>query len=61
MIVVNGMTCNHCRNNVEKAILKVEGVERVEIDLSSEQVIVYGEVDKETVIQAVESIGFDVK
>ena len=60
-IVVKGMTCNHCRNNVEKAILKVEGVERVKIDLSSEQVIVYGEADKETVIRAVESIGFEVK
>jgi len=58
---VKGMTCNHCRNNVEKAILKVEGVERVEVDLPTGRTVVYGKADKEAVRQAVESIGFEME
>lgn len=57
---VKGMSCNHCKNNVEKAILQIEGVERVEIDLVSGQTAVYGKADKGALKKAVESIGFEV-
>ena len=57
---VKGMSCNHCKNNVEKAILQIEGVERVEIDLVSGQTAVYGKADKDALKKAVESIGFEV-
>ena len=56
---VKGMSCNHCKNNVEKAILQVEGVERVEINLATGQTQVYGKPDKELVKKAIESIGFE--
>lgn len=59
-VTVKGMSCNHCKANVEKAILKVEGVERVEVDLTSGQAIVYGTFDKEPIKQSVEAIGFEV-
>ena len=59
-VTVTGMSCNHCKANVEKAILKVEGVERVEINLSDGQTIVYGTFDKESVKQSVEMIGFEI-
>ena len=60
MFMVKGMSCNHCKNNVEKAILQIEGVERVEIDLVSGQTAVYGKADKDALKKAVESIGFEV-
>ena len=60
MCTVKGMSCNHCKNNVEKAILQIEGVERVEIDLVSGQTVVYGKADKDALKKAVESIGFEV-
>ena len=53
------MSCNQCKNNVEKAILQVEGVERVEINLATGQTQVYGKPDKELVKKAIESIGFE--
>ena len=59
-IQVKGMTCNHCRNNVEKAILRVEGVEKVEINLATGRTAVYGTFDKDAVIKAVGSIGFEI-
>ena len=54
------MTCNHCKNNVEKAILSVEGVTRVEINLVSGQTWVYGKADPSAVVQAVKEIGFEI-
>lgn len=59
-LTVKGMSCNHCKANVEKAILKVEGVERVEINLADGQTVVYGVCDKEAVRKSVEAIGFEM-
>ncbi len=57
---VKGMSCNHCKANVEKAIKSVEGVEDAEVDLTSGQTVIQGFFDKQAVVQAVESIGFTV-
>lgn len=56
---VEGMTCNHCKANVEKAILGVEGVTGVTIDLNSGKAEVEGTPDPKAVIAAVESRGYD--
>ena len=59
-VTVKGMSCNHCKANVEKAILKQEGVERVDINLSDGQTVIYGIFDKMAVKQSVEAIGFEM-
>ena len=57
--LVKGMSCNHCRANVEKVVRRVPGVTDVTVDLSSGKMVVKGEgVSAETVREAVESIGF---
>lgn len=61
IVHVEGMSCNHCRANVEKIISKIEGVEQVEVDLPTGRAVVHGMTDKETVRAAVESIGFTLK
>ena len=58
---VSGMSCNHCRTNVEKAIGQVAGVESVSVDLASATATVTGHASKEDIRQAVEKIGFKVK
>ena len=55
------MTCNHCKNNMEKALLLVEGVESVEIDLTNGRAVVTGKAKTEELTKAVKSIGFEVK
>ena len=59
-ITVRGMNCNHCKSNVEAAILKIDGVESVDIDLASGRTIVHGNPIKDDVIKAVEALGFSV-
>lgn len=58
--VVKEMKCNHCKANVEKAIMNLEGVSSVEINLIDGSVKVYGNVKEEDIIKTVKGIGFDI-
>ena len=59
---IKGMTCNHCRANVEKVIRTVKGVESVSVDLQSGVATVRGEgISDSEVREAVESIGFSIE
>lgn len=52
------MNCNHCAENVRKAIATVEGVEQVDVSLHEGTASVAGSAKEEEIMQAVESIGF---
>ena len=58
---VEGMNCNHCAANVQKAIASVEGVELVEVSLHEGKASIKGSPRESDVLQAVESIGFRAK
>lgn len=58
--LVKGMQCNHCCNSVEKALREIEGVREVVVDLSSKSVYVEGNVAKEPLVAAIQSLGYDV-
>ncbi|MDG5787976.1 heavy metal translocating P-type ATPase [Evansella sp. AB-P1] len=63
-LAIEGMTCASCVNRVEKKISKVDGVEKVNVNLATHQAQVVGEFDDETIesmIQSVEKIGFGAK
>ena len=53
--------CNHCKSNAEKAIMSVEGVESVEIDLGSGQAKIKGTAKIDDIRKAVEQLGFGIK
>ena len=60
-IIVEGMTCNHCKENVENAILSVKGVENVQVDLASGEVNIAGNsIDQKKVKNEVESVGYNI-
>ena len=59
-ITVKGMNCNHCKNNAEASILKVPGVDSVDIDLPTGKATIHGTPDKAEILKAIESIGFTV-
>lgn len=61
MISVDGMTCNHCAANVERAIREVAGVEEVRVDLVAKKAAVAGDdFDLESVKTAIEGAGYKV-
>jgi len=61
-VKVEGMTCQHCKMNVENNIRKVKGVTEVSADFNSGEVVIRGEdVDYELIKKAVEDIGYIYK
>ena len=61
-IYVGGMTCNHCRENVENSIRSSEGVKDVSVDLTSGQVNITGKsFNLEKIRKGIESIGYIIK
>lgn len=61
MFNVEGMTCNHCKMRVEKALQAVDGVESVSVDVESKEVVVTGEVDRKQLVMAVQMAGYSVE
>jgi len=60
VVNVNGMTCNHCKTNVEKGIATVAGVETVEVTLQSNSATITGKnVSIDAVKNVVESRGYE--
>lgn len=57
---IEGMNCSHCRATVEKAISGVEGVDSVDVNLSSGIATVTGDADNLKIAEAVRLAGFDL-
>lgn len=60
LLKVKNMSCNHCKNTVEKAVKSVGGVESVEVNLEQGQVVVTGSAHRDQLIKAIEEAGYDV-
>lgn len=59
---VEGMSCSHCVNAVEKAVGALEGVAQVKVDLDAKKVTVDHDekVTLESIKNAIEDQGYDV-
>lgn len=55
---VTGMTCNHCKMHVEKALSAVPGAESVQVDLAKGEAVVSGSADRVALVKAVEEAGY---
>lgn len=58
-LTLSGLHCGNCVKSVEKALNEVPGVEKVSVTLSPQQAIVEGEVEAQTLIDAIDEIGFE--
>ena len=59
---VTGMTCNHCKQNVENAASSVEGVDSASVDLGKGSLSVSGEnIDLNKIRSNIRSIGYEVE
>lgn len=59
--VIKGMNCPHCQAAVAKSISGVEGVEHVDVNLSTGIATVEGTHSAEALVEAVRGAGFDVE
>ena len=61
VIKVAGMSCNHCKMAVEKALKGVPGVKAAQVDLEKKQAVVEGSPQREELIKAIEEAGYEVE
>lgn len=61
ILVIEGMTCDHCKNWVEKAINEIDGA-AAKVDLKKKEAVVSlaAEVSDEVLCKAVEKAGYKV-
>ena len=63
VISVDGMTCQHCKMTVEKAVSALTGVRGAEVDLESKNVSVDFDgdaVDRGRIEEAIKTAGYTV-
>jgi copper chaperone len=59
-LVVDGMSCGHCKVAVTDEVSAVAGVDAVEVDLDTKLVRVHGtDVDPAAVVSAIDDAGYD--
>ena len=60
-MVVSGMMCEHCTKRVSKALMSVDGVEKVGMDIGEKTATVNADdVSDEQLIEAVSDAGYEV-
>jgi copper chaperone len=62
VIVVTGMTCDHCANAVRAEVGRLPGVSQVDVDVASGQVKIAAEPwpDQAALREAVETAGYEL-
>ncbi len=58
---VPDMTCGHCKAHIQSALLALQGVKEVRVDLKSKLVEVEGPVPRDLVVQAIRQAGYSVE
>ncbi len=60
-IKISGMTCNHCKANVENNLKELPGIESVVVDLNAKNAQIQGDnIDFELIKQTLEDIGYQL-
>jgi len=63
ILTIEGMTCNHCVQTVQRALSAVPGVQKAEVDLAQQKAFIEFEdpLDLPAAIKAVEEEGYKAK
>ena len=60
---IEGMACNHCKMNVEKALNNLEGITSAEVNLDEKIATITADVEPETlpIEKTINDLGFTFK
>ena len=60
VLLIEGMSCEHCVAHVKEALEEIDGVENVVVSLDENSATVETEVSDEALKSAIEEEGYDV-
>ncbi len=60
-LTIEGMSCMHCVNRVQKSLEALEGVTKVQVNLEAGRAVVESdrEIADQTLVEAVDEAGYD--
>jgi copper chaperone CopZ len=63
VIYIDGMSCNHCKMSVEKALNAIDGITSVEVNLEEKNAVITfnKEIENDIIKNVIEEEGFIVK
>jgi len=61
-VIIEGMTCGHCRGKVEKAFKEQEAVKEVTVDLAEKNAVLElsADLSDESIKEIIEDVGYEV-
>lgn len=60
ILKVEGMSCNHCKMAVEKAVQGIKGVEDAQVNLEQKELVVTGAASREQLVEVITAAGYKV-
>ncbi|MEA1962191.1 MAG: heavy-metal-associated domain-containing protein [Bacillota bacterium] len=60
LLKIEGMSCNHCKMTVEKALQSTPGVQSTQVDLARREAKITGTADRKSLEKAVQEAGYIV-
>jgi copper chaperone CopZ len=57
---VTGMTCDGCKNAVERVVRRIQGVTAATVQLAEGRLVVEGAAARDEVVKAIERAGYGV-
>jgi len=61
VLTVPGMSCGHCEAAVKREVGAVDGVDSIDVDLTTKLVTVRGnDLDRDAIVVAIDEAGYDV-
>lgn len=61
VVTIEGLRCNHCKANAERALMAIEGVKSVVIEMPSGRTTIVGVASDAQLREALEPLGFTLK
>jgi copper chaperone len=59
-IIIEGMSCGHCKARVEKALSELDGITSAVVDLEAKTATIEGERSDEILRETIDDAGYDV-
>lgn len=59
-IIIEGMSCGHCKARVEKALSELDGITSAVVDLEAKTATIEGETSDEVLRETIDDVGYDV-
>ncbi|NTW01708.1 MAG: heavy-metal-associated domain-containing protein, partial [Oscillochloris sp.] len=60
LLTIRGMDCAGCARTVENGVAQLSGVQFCELNFTSERLRVRGDITRDTIVQRVRDLGYDV-